>query len=462
MEACAPVPPEPADNASVPDHYQAILSELKKLNNPERNWAKTLKVFAITLVLFAAAGWVRYSDPVFLGMLVGVLFFHELGHFVAMRIFGYRNVRMFFIPLFGAAVSGRCFQPSGWKKAVVSLMGPFPGIVVGTVLLAPQLCGHPPQWILELCFDLLSINLFNLLPLLPFDGGRYLHAILFCRNRWLEAAFRLVASLLLGLLAWKLNSIVLGVVAYIMVGSTIASYRVSNIAHRLRGHLPKPDPKSDEIPPQAAMLIIDEIRAHLPQLKTDARIATTALNIYEEATTRPPSWIASVGLLILYPLVFLLPLAPWVVAIRREPALVQEWLVQVDHDRYAKRVSAASKAEVRSDIAPIEHRLPALGHLKWVQWTSEKMTRDSRFSPPERPAYRLRGYAQLGIEKIKEFSTYPWQPAGPEFRPTMPIPIMTKWYWSQPFTNNCKPGGSPGDLFFERRSGVVYFDIQVE
>ena len=39
-----------------------------------------------------------------LAILVGVLFVHELGHWVAMRVFGYRNLKMFFIPFFGAGL----------------------------------------------------------------------------------------------------------------------------------------------------------------------------------------------------------------------------------------------------------------------------------------------------------------------------------------------------------------------
>jgi hypothetical protein len=45
-----------------------------------------------------------------------------------MRIFHYRDVRMFFIPFFGAAVSGRHYNIAGWKKAVVSMMGPVPAL----------------------------------------------------------------------------------------------------------------------------------------------------------------------------------------------------------------------------------------------------------------------------------------------------------------------------------------------
>ena len=41
---------------------------------------------------------------------------------------------MFFIPLFGAAVSGKSINISNAKKAIVSLAGPLPGIILGIVL----------------------------------------------------------------------------------------------------------------------------------------------------------------------------------------------------------------------------------------------------------------------------------------------------------------------------------------
>ena len=348
------------------ENYRPILLELRKLNNPKRNWGKPILIFATTLALFAMTGWVRYNDPVFLGIIVGVLFFHELGHFVAMRLFGYRNVRIFFIPLFGAAVSGRCFQPSGWKRAVVSLMGPLPGIIVGTMLFAAPLWGHPPHWFGRMALVLLSLNLFNLLPLLPFDGGHYLNAILFCRNRWLEGAFRLITGILIGLLAWKLNSIPLEVITVMMLLFIGVSFRYASIASRLRDHLPKPNTGSDEIPEQAAVAIIDEVRAKFPQLKTDAKIAAAVQNIYENATTRSPSWLVSVGLLIIYPLAFLCPLAPWAFEAWRNPARIHEWRDQLIRTRDARHKQAAKPPEVSIEINPVERHISSLGPLKSV------------------------------------------------------------------------------------------------
>ena len=39
---------------------------------------------------------------------------------------------------------------------------------------------------------------------------------------------------------------------------------------------------------------------------------------------------------------------------------------------------------------------------------------------------------------------------------------LTDWNRSAAFTKDCKPAQLPGELFFERSSGVVYFDIEIE
>lgn len=332
-------PPQSMDAPDLPTAQSddtAIFSELARLNTPNRSWGKPLIVFVVTLFLFSVTGQVQYSDPVFLGMLVGVLFFHEAGHFVAMRLFGYRNVSLFFIPFFGAAVTGRTFLAAGWKKAVVSLMGPLPGIVVGTVMLAPLLMVHVPQWIPRLGILSIFLNLFNLLPLQPLDGGRFLNALIFCRNHWLEAAFRVLTGALLGLIAWKLQSFLLGLVAFFVIFSTAVTYQAATIASRLRDQLPQPDPASDEIPREAAETIIHAVQAEIPRLKTSKQIAVVVQNIYEAATLRRPSLWPSVGLLLLYPILFLLPVAPWAAFAIHDPARFHAWRARVHAARAAR------------------------------------------------------------------------------------------------------------------------------
>jgi len=126
-------------------------------------------------------------SPLQIACLVGVLLFHEAGHFVGMKWFGYRDVRMFFIPGFGAAVRGEKKDVPAWQEGIVLLLGPLPGLVLGCALfIADQfspsaLLRTPAQW-------LVTINFLNLLPLGFLDGGRLCDRLLFQRSQLVEAA----------------------------------------------------------------------------------------------------------------------------------------------------------------------------------------------------------------------------------------------------------------------------------
>src|SRR5688572_22222963 len=117
------------DNSATVDEnlrYAPVLEELNKAGAQQSGWGKGLLLLVVSLVAFVVIGFAQWSSWEALSILVGVLFVHELGHFLAMRLFKYRNLRMFFIPFFGAAVTGRNYNVPGWKKVVVSLMGPLP------------------------------------------------------------------------------------------------------------------------------------------------------------------------------------------------------------------------------------------------------------------------------------------------------------------------------------------------
>src|SRR6185312_4471173 len=89
--------------------HPEIMAEIDRLQNRKSGWLGMAVIFAISLAVFI---WLGSSSSkigfgqsgTFLALVVGVLFVHEMGHYVAMQVFGYKNVRMFFIPGFGAAV----------------------------------------------------------------------------------------------------------------------------------------------------------------------------------------------------------------------------------------------------------------------------------------------------------------------------------------------------------------------
>ncbi len=132
------------------------------------------------------------ADPLTIAVLLGVLILHELGHFFAMRAFGYRDTGIFFLPFFGAATTGRKRDASVTQEVVVLLMGPLPGLLLGLGGIMAHLQGlHLPGGPVatKAAWMLIVINYFNLLPLLPFDGGKIVQRLLFSRFPWLDVAF---------------------------------------------------------------------------------------------------------------------------------------------------------------------------------------------------------------------------------------------------------------------------------
>ena len=95
--------------------YPEVLAEVDRLQGKKPSWANGIWILAGSLVAFIAAGAANW-DWKFTLWIIPVLIFHEGGHWVAMRLCNYRNLRMFFIPFFGAAVTGQNWNVPGWKR----------------------------------------------------------------------------------------------------------------------------------------------------------------------------------------------------------------------------------------------------------------------------------------------------------------------------------------------------------
>ena len=103
--------------------------------------------FITSLLVFAAAWYFLINKNIELIIwLIVILIIHELGHYLAMKIFKYEDLAIFFIPLLGAAARGSKEKASQKEKAIVLLAGPIPGIVIGIILffLSDQMAGLIP------------------------------------------------------------------------------------------------------------------------------------------------------------------------------------------------------------------------------------------------------------------------------------------------------------------------------
>lgn len=199
------------------------------------NWAAT--VFSI--VLFVLVFMFLFSNEInFILALVIVLLIHEMGHFLMMKLFGYKNVRMLFIPLMGAFVHGKKDRYSQKESLIVIGAGPFPGLILGFLLmLFSQQLNSTLMFQSGLLF--LFLNIVNLVPLDPLDGGQLFKLLVSRNQEKFLLFFSFVSSILIIGLGFFINSILLMLFGFFM------GFRVRALQKNL--HLHK-EMKEEEIP----------------------------------------------------------------------------------------------------------------------------------------------------------------------------------------------------------------------
>lgn len=107
---------------------------------------------------------------------VVLLFVHEMGHVIQLRREGIKASTPMFIPFLGAAIFSRSLGDNALAEARVGLAGPVLGSLgAAAVAVAGAITGS--DLLLALAYVGFLINLFNLLPVLPLDGGRAMAAM---------------------------------------------------------------------------------------------------------------------------------------------------------------------------------------------------------------------------------------------------------------------------------------------
>jgi Zn-dependent protease len=135
--------------------------------------AKVLTTSGTMLVSIAAYsliwGW-KFA----LGFVL-LLLVHEMGHVIQLRREGIEASAPMFIPFLGAAVMAKSLGDDATAEARVGLAGPILG-TLGCLALLPLALAGDDFWS-ALVFTGLFLNLFNLLPVVPLDGGRAMAAL---------------------------------------------------------------------------------------------------------------------------------------------------------------------------------------------------------------------------------------------------------------------------------------------
>ena len=154
-------------------------------------WAGTTyslhPLFVIMLTLSAITGHIMELLTLF-----SIVLIHELGHVVAARWCGWSIDEVKLLPFGGVAETKDGAVSPAWQEIVVAIAGPLQN---GILIVVAYVCLWTGLWSDEWSQYFVEANVmiasFNLLPILPLDGGRIVQAI---SSRWLSYHHALIAG----------------------------------------------------------------------------------------------------------------------------------------------------------------------------------------------------------------------------------------------------------------------------
>jgi Zn-dependent protease len=145
---------------------KAVLLLLPKLKLLTTSGSMLVSIAAYSLIW----GW-KFAVGFVLLLLV-----HEMGHVIQLRREGIPASAPMFIPFLGAVVAAKSLGGNALAEARVGLAGPVLG-TLGAAALIPVYLATDDDLFRALAFMGFFLNLFNLIPLVPFDGGRAMAAM---------------------------------------------------------------------------------------------------------------------------------------------------------------------------------------------------------------------------------------------------------------------------------------------
>lgn len=120
----------------------------------------------LSLAVYASIfGWVYAAG------FIGLLFVHEMGHYIAMRQRGLEAGAPVFIPFVGAFIQMKNQPHDAETEAFIGMAGPLLGTVGAFAVYFYAIFTGSNLW-LAVSYSGFFLNLFNLIPVSPLDGGR--------------------------------------------------------------------------------------------------------------------------------------------------------------------------------------------------------------------------------------------------------------------------------------------------
>ncbi len=154
----------------------ALIALLAKLKSVLLILGKVKLLATAGTMLVSVAAYATIWGFSFAAGFVILILVHEMGHVIALRREGIRASPPMFIPFMGALITARSLGDDALAEARTGLAGPILGSLGAAVCVVIwQITGHD-YW-RALAFTGFLLNLFNLLPVVPLDGGRAMAAM---------------------------------------------------------------------------------------------------------------------------------------------------------------------------------------------------------------------------------------------------------------------------------------------
>ncbi len=217
----------------------------------------------MSMGLFIAAFYLIFKwDIAYILILAGVIFIHEIGHFLAMRIFKYNDLGIFFVPLIGAFATGQKDTISQRQNVIILLAGPLPGVIIGVILYYFGL-RDSNEFLINTSNIFIFLNLFNLIPVMPLDGGRVMKSMFFENNDLINKIFLFLSIAVLTIYSLYSQSYFLLVIPFFLLSQISNQSQVSKVKEGIDKKDIDINKSYEELTDKEYWLIRDEIGTHM-------------------------------------------------------------------------------------------------------------------------------------------------------------------------------------------------------
>ncbi|MBW4599768.1 MAG: tetratricopeptide repeat protein [Calothrix sp. FI2-JRJ7] len=231
-----------------------------------------------------------------LAIFVLVIMLHEAGHLIAMHLCGYRDTSMLFLPFLGAvATASQKYDTTLTQNVWVLLAGPLPGLILGIFLAFISGNTIDVVWVKDTAWMLIGLNLINLLPIYPLDGGKIANLLLFSRFAYSDVLFQLFGLFVLARLS--ISQPILFIFILLTAFSIPQSFRAAKANSKLQRLLKQSKPSNQDN-------LINNVYIYFKQFGYNNLPAASRNFLVKDIIRRynesQGKWITRISLIVLY------------------------------------------------------------------------------------------------------------------------------------------------------------------